>query len=552
MKNPFRRSSEVDRQIVALREIAAEMQRAAETVAIETSAPRLKQRLAELDPRLLDLLLDQSKYQTVLGFTELGAGSRERAVRGCRYAFDTNVQIANAARTWTDWGFGRVLDIHALDAAADSVWQECWTAARNRCIFGQRKLQDLSEQVLNDGELFFIGYTSRVDGTTTWRTLETLQVQEILHPAGDPAVNAWYIVDLNGQRVAIPDAFTYFAMRERVTGVTLPAGVTDFNRTPQAQESGGTFALIVAAQRNLDANGRGWPEFHLAIPWADVYAQMLREYSAVFSAVAMFVDKLKVQGGSRTVADLVTQLQSSLVTSAGYGETNPRPAAGSTWVENEAADRTRLPLGSAAGDAQAGTGFMALQLAVGLGVKASDVGRVDMFQNKATADIAAEGPQQRWQRYQLFWASVWGDIVETTLRLYQLFSAAQFANYAVEVSSTLPLNLDTAELVQALDALNKSTTTGTLPPDVATRAALALTELILLDLGVQDAANIVAPPGQREAAPALPAPLTESHVSVSVRRVCPLCGYNEAHSYAGHGALLVCAGCGKTYDPEIE
>jgi len=185
-----------------------------------------------------------------------------------------------------------------------------------------------------------------------------------------------------------------------------------------------------------------------------------------------------------------------------------------------------------------------------LGVKASDVGRVDMFQNKATADIAAESPQQRWQRYQLFWSDVWGDVVETTLRLWGWINRQTFESYAAEVSSTLPLDLDTAELAQAMDAINKAATAMTMDFGTATRANQALAELLLLDLGVADVDAVLTAPQPTEAA--FPAAFGESHTPVTVRHVCPLCGFGEAYSYAGHGALLVCAGCGKTYDPEVE
>ena len=43
-----------------------------------------------------------------------------------------------------------------------------------------------------------------------------------------------------------------------------------------------------------------------------------------------------------------------------------------------------------------------------------------------------------------------------------------------------------------------------------------------------------------------------SHHAELVTHTCPLCAGTTARSYAGHGGLLVCAGCGKTYDPALE
>jgi len=43
-----------------------------------------------------------------------------------------------------------------------------------------------------------------------------------------------------------------------------------------------------------------------------------------------------------------------------------------------------------------------------------------------------------------------------------------------------------------------------------------------------------------------------SHQAVIVDSVCPLCGFVKAESYSGHGPLLRCANCKKTYDQTVE
>ena len=549
MKNPFRRQpSDIDRQLEALRAASVALNEAADRVNFETSAPVLRQKLAELDPRLLDLLMDQSRYEAIVGVSKL-SGQRRTAVESCRYAYDYDVQIGNATNTWTDWGFGRKLDITAVDAQANEVWQECWLAARNRPVFRQSVVSELSNAVLTDGEVFFVGSASTLDGATTWRTFDTTAITEIIHPVNDNKVNLWYTVQLEARLVAIPDAFSYYSLSDLYKNAELPAGVADYNAELNERQ---TFAVIVPAMRNRDKEGRGWPEFRKALPWSSVYSQMLREYSAVFSAVAMYVDKLKVQGGSRTVTDIITALQSSLATSAGaYTDTNPRPAAGSAWVENEALDRTRLPLGSAAGDAQQGTLIMATQLATALGVTLPDVGRIDAAQNKSVAEIGAQGPQQRWQRYQVFWSDVWQDIVETTLRNAEKFGKRKFSSYESRLSTSLPMDIDTETIAKAMDANDKSAAAMTVDMGVATRANTALLKLMLVDLGVDDVDAIIEPPAPETPA-ATEAHFGESHTPVTVAHGCPLCGASSAYSYEGHGGLLVCVECGKTYDPEVE
>ena len=151
----------------------------------------------------------------------------------------------------------------------------------------------------------------------------------------------------------------------------------------------------------------------------------------------------------------------------------------------------------------------------------------------------------------MFWAQVWRDVVETTLRLNAMFTGTQYASYESRVSMSLPLDVDTADIAAAMKAVNESAAALTLDYGTAQRANSALLALLLADLNVNEVQEIVMPE-TTEAALMLPTHLHESHKPVMVYHTCPLCGAGEAHSYAGHGPLLVCAECGKTYDPTIE
>jgi len=510
----------------------------------------LMMRLQELDPRLVDMLVNMSQYETLIGYGGFTGGDREQTVRTARYYQRWKLQAASAVDTWTNWGFGREVNIQAVDEDANEVWLNTWTSPKNKPIFRQESLHRHSERLLVDGEFFFVAYISTTDGTVTWRVFDTERIAKIHHPPNDDAINLYYEVK-RGDRcnVLIPDAFNYFALPEEFVSFKPPGDLMDLNTMPGVLDKQ-TLVLILPVQRNTDKEGRGWPQFYRAFPWIDSYAKMLREYTQVFSSVAAFVDKLKVDGSQRTVTDLVQRLQSSLMTSSGsYADTNPPPTAGATWAENEAVTRTRMPLGSAAGDAQAGTGFIALNMAQGLGVKASDVGRVDMFQNKATADVAAESPQQGWQRYQNFWSSIWSQVVEITLRASEKFTRAKYETYEAVVSMNLPIDVTTEDIKRAMDAVTSSSSAGFLDPQVASDTLSVLTRLLLLDLNASGVGKIFE---ITETDKDSIVPVAESHVPVALEHACPLCGHTWAMSYEGHGSLLVCAKCGRTYDSAVE
>jgi len=525
-----------------------------EHAAYQITGESMRQRLRELDPHLVNMLVDLSQYQRIIGDGYIGANSRENTVKVSRNYKHNDVQIGNGIKTWTDWGFGRNVNIRAVDPVAEEVWKGTWTATINKPTFKEETLHEHSDRVLTDGELFFINYASILDGSSRWRYLKTERVTSIIHSPLDDAINLYYVVDLgDGKQVAIPDAFAWFSLRDEFKGAELPTGVVDVNAHEDLVN--GAFVSIIPVQRNLDDDGRGWPQFYKAFPWSDVYSQMLREYSQVFSAVAMLVNKFKVDGGQRTVNDIVARLQSGLVSgNDSFFDTNPAPTAGATFVENQAAELTRLPLGTAAGDAQAGTLIIGTQLATALGVQLSNIGRVDGYQNKATADVAAESPQQGWQRYQNFWVSIWKQVVEITLRVKEEFTNQEFDSYDAVVSMSLPINIETSELKQGMDAITSAATGGVLDLAVAARANKALTTLILLDFNVSDVDEIIDPqkPETAEVDAQTTAHLGESHTAVLIAHVCPLCGHTHALSYSGHGPLLRCAGCGKTYDPEVE
>jgi len=549
MKLPKLFNRGVRLQAAQLAETRALVDALSEYATFQMTRESLRHRLGELDPRLVNLLVDMSRYERLIGPNVMGGDSRMRTVETARYYEKWDIQVGNATKTWTDWGFGRQVSIKAVDPAADVVWQETWDSALNKPTFKEESLHEHSTRVLTDGEFFFVAYVSTADGSVTWRYFVTERITEIVHPPSDEAINLYYVVDMgDGKLRAFPDAFSFFSFADMFKDAKLPSGVVDVNQLDTTLEVQ-TIALVLPVQRNVDSDGRGWPQFHRAFAWSDVYSQMLREYSQVFSAIAMEVNKIKVTGGSRNITSLVNQIQSSLVNS-GYRDTNPAGTAGGTRIENEAADLTRLPLGTAAGDAQAGTMIIAAQLATALSVKLSDVGRPDAFQNKAIADIAAESPQQGWQRYQTFWVSIWRQLVEITLRAKEEYTKASYTSYDAVVSMSLPIDVDTDDIKKAMDAVTGAAAGATLDYGIAVRANTALTRLMLLDLNVGDVDDVMSDAAESEET--TPTQLGESHTAIAVLHTCPLCGAKEAYGFAGHGPLLVCQGCGKTYDPEVE
>ena len=91
-----------------------------------------------------------------------------------------------------------------------------------------------------------------------------------------------------------------------------------------------------------------------------------------------------------------------------------------------------------------------------------------------------------------------------------------------------------------------------------------LLQKVLETLGAQDVQDIITiedfePEEEEPMFPPIPeepeeepAELGESHIGEKVAAICPLCAYPESISYPDHAGLLLCLGCSKTWDPELE
>ena len=206
-------------------------------------------------------------------------------------------------------------------------------------------------------------------------------------------------------------------------------------------------------------------------------------------AVAMFVDKIKVQGGSRVVDSIQASLTSSLTGNTNRLETNPNPAPASTWLENQMMDRSRMPLGTGASDDQKSTMIVLGQGSAGTQVPLGWMGRPDSWQNKAVADVSIIPFNEAMQRYQTWWSSVFRDMARIVL------SAGGIEDEeSLEVDVTLETlqTIDVAELVAVIDAAVTAGEKFALDPKVASNIVTAALQSALTQVGVVDAADIVA------------------------------------------------------------
>lgn len=485
------------------------------------------------------------------GLVSTDNGSRLRAVNRSRYMYWYDVQIHHAVNVWTDWGMGQYVMISSEDKQADEVLQEFWTARRNSPIISQTEIAEQSNNLQVDGEFFYIYYTSKQSGKTTIRRIPTEEITEIIFDDGDNCVPVYYVRTItnpniqlqigNKSQIYYPD---WQASARQLDKVTIPPQAIRADEVNGDELFGTAVVAQMVAINKAGPERRGWPNFMRAWAWSKAYWELLQDWATVAKQNAMFAREVTAKGSSRAVDSIISRFASNL-SSTDYTDSNPPAIAGSTLVHNDAVTTKEVPLNRGAGDAQT-TGYaLAGQISAETGLPLHIMGLPGAMQNRATARETERPFLEQMERYQLFWSSVIRDMCEIVLRQYEKTMDVQFTDYDVSVSMQTPLMTEIQDVNSTIKTLQDAAVSGVLDAGVAMGAVKALAEIDLNILGIDDTEEILEPPTVAEA-------FHESHVAETINHTCPLCGFNVAERYEGHGSLVVCANCHKTYDTAVE
>lgn len=444
----------------------------------------LERQLLEIDSQFVDLLMQQRGFDIIggrglmMGQLDFTEADRLNIVGQSRWAFHFDVQAARAVNAWTDFGFGRNIKVVPQDERLVQFWDEFWSAPRNRPILKQSNLDNLSDKLVIDGELFF-AFFADVTGRVTIRRFDTDDITDVIYEKDkqgneDLDVALFYVQSQASQAIWWPD---WAASKEQLDRVELPQGVV---RADQMDEM--THVVMQRVSFN-DIKGRGWPMTYRAIPWYTEYKEALHDWSAVAASVAMFPKKVKHKGGSRTTDDLKSALESTFVQS-GYGtDRNPPAPAGTTWLENQQASlEFNNPMRTGATEWQSGTMLLAGQMVAGDGLPMAYRGRPDSMQNRAVAEVTTIPWDQQTARY----AGLWIDTLQEWVEIIAAFAVgfggeAPYQTLTADVSADRPSTLSTTteDLINALTTVDVATVNATLPPDEGQQAADTLLRLIL-------------------------------------------------------------------------
>lgn len=364
--------------------------------------------LSELDSRSIAFLARMSSNQILVNpFGQSGSEPTEMdrlaVVQWARHWAVYDPLIKCAIRLTTDYGFGQEVGVIASDTE-QAVWDTFWNSPDNRRILGSRFIDALSRKLLTDGEEFFVFWV-KLNGEVTMRLFPTEQIKEIITDPEDQDTPLYYkrVRYVNGEpkEVFYPD---WLASSDMLAKAKLPDNAV---LSDSLQEGLRPVIMHVALD---EVDGRGWPLSTASEPWAKAYKQFATDRAAVGRAAASVLEEYQIDGGSRMVSDLQSQLQSSLNTTGQTMESNPPPGAGSTRVINNAVKTRRMNMTTGASDAQIDSLMLLGQTAVGMSLTPLLLGRTDSAQNRAIAEVAMRPTLRSWERYKNMWRSVFEDI----------------------------------------------------------------------------------------------------------------------------------------------
>lgn len=451
-----------------------------------------------IDPRSLDLMIRQLEYSEI-GYTSRGEPLRLSIVKDSRQqrAFDPIAQFA--IELWTDYGFSSRPTITTQDPAAQNDWLSFWNSTANQYLFSEREIQDLSNNLLTDGELFFVFFSARVDGITTCRVIPTEQIKDIITLPDDKTIPVFYkreYVPAKGE----PATIYYRDWRASPAQVkevrdTLPEG-SIFADVDELSATGTDVVILHAAFRKIDK--RGWPLMAAGMDWSRAYRGFLQDRAAVAKAAATFPEKIKAKGAGQRAVDMIqARIQSSLTNPNTAFEKNPVPAAGSTWIENDAISREWMNRPTYSADAE--KDGIPLLTNAGLAAKLYPhyLGRGDYYR-LATAS-ALEGPiLKSFNRYQAFWSSLWSDMVKIVLGALQEYGGKNYKTLESKTSLENILSPDLDNAATASQSLIDFFDRGLIAGPEAEMAARELLKAELQAIGIDGsgapAANPITPP----------------------------------------------------------
>ncbi len=296
----------------------------------------VKERLAELELAIEDRGWQRELAQSTFEFSRWGI---RLIILMCRLYRIKNTLIQRGILVSCFYVFGRFdpgTAITSDDETAAEVLKAFFTDPRNTPHIGHSALVKKEAALYTDGNIFWTFFTDVSDGQTLIRTIDALEIEEIVCDPDDSSV-PWYYrrrwVQMNfdeatGIRDPKPMEAWYVAL-----GFTPPAGVRAINGIAiMTDKAGQMIPVLHQKDGELEKWHFGCPRAYAAVDWAAGCRDFLTNFASVIKAAARLTQDVETKGGPAAIANIKQAFATTLGNNGTMLESNPPPETASAFV----------------------------------------------------------------------------------------------------------------------------------------------------------------------------------------------------------------------------
>ena len=360
----------------------------------------MSEMLKDFELILSEATADVEKSLAIEGWAKLGAtnmsdlsgASRSEYVNKSRYLYYFDPLAKQAIRLWTDYTFGSGISWQSEDDVVKAALDKFWNAPANRSVLSAKGQRKSSDKALVDGEVFFALFLGP-DGAVTIRWIDPLEITEIITDPDDAETVMYY--KRTWTNTQNQNKESYYRSHTNVKDKATPDSM---GASRQKTEDAIVYHLAINT-----IGQRGMPLLLPVIGWLEQYRLFLAARIAIVRSLARFAWKNKVMGGSAAVAATKAKTE---------GKT---PAAGATWVENNAANLDPIKTDTGAANAKDDGRMLKLQFCAGVGISEQYFGDIATG-NLATAKTVELPMLKQFGSFQQIWNDVFKDIHNIVLK----------------------------------------------------------------------------------------------------------------------------------------
>lgn len=294
---------------------------------------QLKERLAELELALEDR---GWKRQLALADTEFSRWGIQQIILICRLMRIKNPLIQRGILISAYYVFANGVEVTSDDKDADAVLNAFWNDPRNANAIGLQALLKKEESTFTDGNIFFAFFSAVDDGQTLIRTIDPIEITEIITDPDDAGVPWYYRRRWAQQQFDTKTGIRQPQMQDAwyvALGYEPPPGTNEIAGVKLMRDSGGRFVEVLHEKDgDMEKWHFGCPRAYAAMDWARASKDLLTDYATRMRALARFTWDVETKGGAPAIANLKQAFATTLANDGSSIEQNPPPTTGSSWI----------------------------------------------------------------------------------------------------------------------------------------------------------------------------------------------------------------------------